>query len=212
MKEELIDYLVFWNSEPSFNIQYSQWDEHSLPFTNWGSYYQHALTLIPACINNHTPSKVLDEITYPFPNFNGCTIEVWEMDNWFHPKVNNGCNYLSILGLKLIRASNPEFNWSDLSCIVRPAGKHTWAPWWAWWAWWARACHSETNVGPTWAKHWEFRRQSLYDLYGAHNWLTMGITWAKTMGMPYKNFVLPMCGETMVLFRQFHGPTNVCPT
>ena len=24
------------------------------------------------------PDKVWDEITYPFPNFNGCTIEVWE--------------------------------------------------------------------------------------------------------------------------------------
>ena len=36
-------------------------------------------------------------------------------------------------------------------------------------------------------------------------------TWAKTMGIAYKNSVLPMCGETMVLYRQFHGP-NVCPT
>ena len=24
------------------------------------------------------PSTVWDEITYPFPNFNGCTVEVWE--------------------------------------------------------------------------------------------------------------------------------------
>ena len=36
------------------------------------------LTLIPAWISNHMPSKVQDEITYPFPNFNGCTIEVLE--------------------------------------------------------------------------------------------------------------------------------------
>ena len=28
-------------------------------------------------INNHTPSNVWDEITYPFPNFNGATVEVW---------------------------------------------------------------------------------------------------------------------------------------
>ena len=24
------------------------------------------------------PGKVWDEMTYPFPNFNGCTVEVWE--------------------------------------------------------------------------------------------------------------------------------------
>ena len=30
--------------------------------------------LIPAWISNYMPIKVWDEITYPFPNFNGCTI------------------------------------------------------------------------------------------------------------------------------------------
>ena len=30
------------------------------------------LTLIPACIINHMPSKAWDEITYPFQNFNVC--------------------------------------------------------------------------------------------------------------------------------------------
>ena len=34
------------------------------------------LTLIPAWIINHMPSKVWDEITYPFLNFNGATVEV----------------------------------------------------------------------------------------------------------------------------------------
>ena len=34
--------------------------------------------LIPAWISNNMPSKVCDKITYPFPNFNGCTVEVWE--------------------------------------------------------------------------------------------------------------------------------------
>ena len=42
------------------------------------TFYQHGLTLIPARISNHMPSKVWDKITYPLPNFNGCTIEVWE--------------------------------------------------------------------------------------------------------------------------------------
>ena len=32
----------------------------------------------PAWISNHMSSKLLDEITYPFPNFNGATVEVWE--------------------------------------------------------------------------------------------------------------------------------------
>ena len=38
----------------------------------------HNLAIIPAWISNHMLSKVWDEITYPFPNFNGCTVEVWE--------------------------------------------------------------------------------------------------------------------------------------
>ena len=29
-------------------------------------------------IINHMPSKMLDEIIYPFPNFNGTTVEVWK--------------------------------------------------------------------------------------------------------------------------------------
>ena len=36
-------------------------------------------------INNHMPRKLWDEIINPFPNFNGCTIEVWEWINNFIP-------------------------------------------------------------------------------------------------------------------------------
>ena len=32
--------------------------------------------LIRAWISNHMPGKVWGEITYPFLNFNGCTVEV----------------------------------------------------------------------------------------------------------------------------------------
>ena len=35
------------------------------------------LTLIPTWISNHIHRKVWDEIAYPFPNFIGCTVEVW---------------------------------------------------------------------------------------------------------------------------------------
>ena len=31
------------------------------------------------------PCKLWDEITYPFPNFNGCTVEVWEWISNFTP-------------------------------------------------------------------------------------------------------------------------------
>ena len=33
--------------------------------------------LIPAWISNHMLSQVWDEITYSFPNFYGCIVEVW---------------------------------------------------------------------------------------------------------------------------------------
>ena len=48
-------------------------------------YYCYGSTLISAWISNHTPSKVWNKITYPFPNFNGATIEVWEWMNNFIP-------------------------------------------------------------------------------------------------------------------------------
>ena len=41
-----------------------------------GPFYQHGLTLISAWISNYVTYKVWDEITYPFLNFNGCTVEV----------------------------------------------------------------------------------------------------------------------------------------
>ena len=41
-----------------------------------GHFYLHGLTLIPAWISNYIHYKVWDEITYPFLNFNGATVEV----------------------------------------------------------------------------------------------------------------------------------------
>ena len=37
----------------------------------YGTFYQYGLTSIPAWISNHMPSKVWDEITDTFLNFNG---------------------------------------------------------------------------------------------------------------------------------------------
>ena len=42
------------------------------PFTNG----ERGLTLIPAWISNYTCYKMCDEITYPFLNLNGATVEV----------------------------------------------------------------------------------------------------------------------------------------
>ena len=41
-----------------------------------GPLYKDGLTLIPAWMNNHMPSKVWGEITYLFLNFNGSADEV----------------------------------------------------------------------------------------------------------------------------------------
>ena len=44
----------------------------------WDPFYQYDLTLIPACISNDMSNKVWNEITYPFSNFSGVTVGVWE--------------------------------------------------------------------------------------------------------------------------------------
>ena len=50
-------------------------------------------TLILACISNYT-HYVWDEITYPFPNFIGAAIEVWE---W----ISNLIPHLNLMGMQL---------------------------------------------------------------------------------------------------------------
>ena len=48
-------------------------------------------------ISNHMTNKVWDEITYPFPNFNGAAVEVWEwMSNFITlhwPAITYPCRY-----------------------------------------------------------------------------------------------------------------------
>ena len=50
-----------------------------------GPFYWHGLTLIPAWISNHIHYKMWNEITSPFPIFNGATVEVWEWRSNFIP-------------------------------------------------------------------------------------------------------------------------------
>ena len=61
-----------------------------LPNDLWWSWSQAAHLPAPwylqrSRISNHMPSTVWDEITYPFPNSNGCTVEVWEWISNFIP-------------------------------------------------------------------------------------------------------------------------------
>ena len=56
-------------------------------------------------MSNNMSNKVCDEITYPFPNFNGTTVEVLEWISNFIPPCDV-CNDLSMLELKLIHVSN----------------------------------------------------------------------------------------------------------
>ena len=57
---------------------------------------------------------VLHAIIYPYPYFKFCTVDVWEL--LFHPTLYNGCNYLSMLELKLnhVIKKRPSF----LHCTI----------------------------------------------------------------------------------------------
>ena len=73
-------------------------------------------------------SKVWDDITYPFINFNGCTVEVKEWIINFTPHYN-GCDYVSILGInskKMSKRASGEQKISTppLSIIYSPCIKN----------------------------------------------------------------------------------------
>ena len=53
-------------------------------------------------MSNYTHYNVWYGITYPFPNFNGATVEVWEwISNFISHFTHRACDYLSMLGFKL---------------------------------------------------------------------------------------------------------------
>ena len=62
-------------------------------------------TLIPVRISNYIQYKVRDDISHPFLNLNGATVEVWEWVKCFHHTLYWACDYLSMLGLKLIHVN-----------------------------------------------------------------------------------------------------------
>ena len=60
-------------------VRYREYAHTFYPF------YQHGLTLIPTWISNYTHREVWNDIAYPFPNFNGYTVEVWKWISNFIP-------------------------------------------------------------------------------------------------------------------------------
>ena len=60
-----------------------------------------------------------DEITYTFPNFNDCTVEVWEWINDFSS--HSGFNYLITSGLNLIQVNkkkDPSIDGPTIECGI----------------------------------------------------------------------------------------------
>ena len=76
--------------------------------------------LLLAWISNHMPSKMWDGITYPFPNFNGCTVEVWEWVSNFIPHFIMDVITCPMLGSMLIKGPPGRFHAARLvlSCIL----------------------------------------------------------------------------------------------
>ena len=67
--------------------------------------------VIPAWVSNHMPSEAWDEITYPFPNFNGVTVEVPE---WIS-------NFIPYFIMDVI--TNPCWGWSVSMLIKGDTGR-----------------------------------------------------------------------------------------
>ena len=53
-----------------------------------GHFYKDGLTLIPSWISDHTPGKILDDITFPRRNYN----EDFWLNNLFYHTLYDGCN------------------------------------------------------------------------------------------------------------------------
>ena len=54
-------------------------------------FYWHGITLVLSWVSNRMPNEVWDEITYPFPNFNGAS--------YFIIKLYNECGCISMLSI-----------------------------------------------------------------------------------------------------------------
>ena len=64
-----------------------------------------------------------DDITYPFPNFNSTTVEVWEWISKFHHTLYWACAYLSMLGFKLNHVSKTAPGCRCYQTFLHPVGE-----------------------------------------------------------------------------------------
>ena len=80
-------------------------------FNTRGPFYQYEFVLIPAWICNHMSSNMWDEITHPFPYFNGTSIEIWEWKSNFISHFIMDSIIYSYLGVKLTDVSKMGPRW-----------------------------------------------------------------------------------------------------
>ena len=73
---------------------------HNSNLTN-AAWCQQKLTLIPACISNHILSKCGMKLLNHSETEMATPLNLG-FNKWFHPTLYNRCNYLSVVGVKLI--------------------------------------------------------------------------------------------------------------
>ena len=86
--ERVFEFYSVWLYDFIFSVTSLAWKfciNDSAP--TWRPFYWHGLIPIPTWISNNMPSKAWDEITYLFPNFKSCTVEVWETIRNFIPYI-----------------------------------------------------------------------------------------------------------------------------
>ena len=68
---------------------------------------------IQAWMSNYIRYTMWDEIIYPFPNFNGATVEVWKWISNFIPHFIGNCDYFTILVNWALVVGNHTPTWID---------------------------------------------------------------------------------------------------
>ena len=87
--------VIAYEFLPYYISLWSQWQALRHMKYPSGPFYKHGLTLIPAWISNYIYHKVWHGIAYPFPKFDSCTVEVWDIVSG-HPLLPH--NILTKLG------------------------------------------------------------------------------------------------------------------
>ena len=85
------------------------------PFGCWSPILLTLINLTPAWISNRMPNKVWEEITNPFPNFNGCNAEVWNWKSNFTPDII--LNVITYLCCDLTFPTNQIICKLPISCV-----------------------------------------------------------------------------------------------